>query len=207
VGDLLSRGLNALQTNLLYRLAVLAVILIAVGCGMTLGLSAALLVLASGVLLGGILLFWTSLQGLGGETPLTLDEALSLGAPSAEEEQKQAVLRALKDLEFERSVGKISDDDYVELSQRYRAEAKALLLLVDRDLGPAMKHAEALVAERLGKRQRGSVREVAAEDDEPTHNESTDKGACPKCHTANDLDARFCKSCGHALRSPSEQPS
>jgi hypothetical protein len=148
------------------------------------------------------------LQGLAGETPLTLDEALSLGAPSAEEEQKQAVLRALKDLEFERSVGKITEDDYRELSQRYRSEAKALLLLVDRDLAPSLKKAEALVADRLGSVPRATAPDPTKPAEAAAPAETAPaaatashaaSGECPKCQTQNDLDARFCKKCGQSL--------
>jgi hypothetical protein len=95
------------------------------------GTQTALLVWAGAALIAIILLFWSSLQSLTGSAPLTLEEALGMGAPRAEEEQKRAVLRALKDLEYERSVGKISDEDYAELSSRYRAEAKRLIRALD----------------------------------------------------------------------------
>src|SRR5215475_9729452 len=99
--------------------------------GVAVGVEVSLLVVAAGALAGVIALLWASVQALTGESPITLEEAMTLGAPSAEEEQKRSVLRALKDLEFERSVGKISDDDYAELSARYRGEAKRLMQLVD----------------------------------------------------------------------------
>jgi hypothetical protein len=113
------------------------------------GLGLGLLTFAGGVLGASIWLVWSSLQGLGGDVPLTLDEALSLGAPSAEEEQKRSVLRALKDLEYERAVGKINEDDYAHLAQHYRDEAKRLLRAVDKDLGPERERAERILAERL----------------------------------------------------------
>jgi hypothetical protein len=125
------------------------VILAAIAFGKGFGLGIGLLTLAGGVLCGVIWLLWSSLQGLTGEAPLTLEEALSLGAPSAEEEQKRAVLRALKDLEYERAVGKINDADYASLAEHYRGEAKRLLRAVDEDLGPERERAEKLLAERL----------------------------------------------------------
>lgn len=110
----------------------------------------AFFLVAGGVaLLGAIAILWNSLQALTGDAPLTLDEALSLAAPSAEEERKESVLRALKDLEYERSVGKLSDDDYRELSRRYRQEAKQLLQLVDENLAPARARALELLEERI----------------------------------------------------------
>jgi hypothetical protein len=125
------------------------VIVTASTLGNIFGLGLGLLTVAGGVLGASIWLFWSSLQGLGSDVPLTLDEALSLGAPSAEEEQKRSVLRALKDLEYERTVGKINEDDYAHLAQHYREEAKRLLRAVDKDLGPERERAERILAERL----------------------------------------------------------
>ncbi len=130
-------------------------VLVAPAVGLALGSlygrGAFFLTLAGGGLLGAILVFWRSLQSLTGDAPLTLEEALGLGAPSAEEERKTAVLRALKDLEYERAVGKIDETDYQQLSNKYRAEARALLQLLDDDLGPARQRAERELQERLAK--------------------------------------------------------
>jgi len=126
-----------------------AVIAGATIAGLLFGPPGAVLVLASGALIGVIAVFWASLRTLLGETPLTGADAYAIGAPRTEEEQKQAVLRALKDLEFERSVGKISEEDYRELVVKYRAEAKRLLRILEADAGPRRAHVEALVAKRL----------------------------------------------------------
>jgi hypothetical protein len=131
------------------RAAPVLLVLAALGIGSAYGLGVGLLVFAGGVLLLAIGLFWSSLQGLTGESPLTLEEALHLAAPTAEEEQKRAVLRALKDLEYERSVGKISEEDYRDLSARYREEAKRLIVALDQGLSAKRSRAERLVAKRL----------------------------------------------------------
>jgi hypothetical protein len=133
--------------------APLGVVALAWALGHHFGLGVGLLTISGGVLGGSIWLIWSSLQSLSGEAPLTLDEALSLGAPSAEEEQKRAVLRALKDLEYERAVGKINDADYASLAEHYRNEAKRLLRAVDQDLGPERDRAEQILAERLAARE------------------------------------------------------
>src|SRR5262245_34214535 len=73
----------------------LGVLVLASVLGSVFVLGAGLLIVAGGTLGGTIWLLWSSLQGIGGDVPITLEEALSLGAPSAEEEQKRAVLRAL----------------------------------------------------------------------------------------------------------------
>lgn len=127
----------------------LGALILAVGAGSFLGLPFGLLTGAAVVLTLVIALMWQSLQHLSGETELTFDEALTLAAPTAAEEQKRAVLRALKDLEYERSVGKISEEDFVELSARYRAEAKRLILVVDETLQERRRRAEELLERRL----------------------------------------------------------
>ncbi|MEP7126286.1 MAG: zinc ribbon domain-containing protein [Byssovorax sp.] len=122
---------------------------IALTAGVIQGPASAILVLAGGALIGVIAIFWASVRTLLGETPLSGADAYALAAPRAEEERKRAVLRALKDLEFERSVGKISEADYVELVARYRGEAKRLLREIDAESQPRHERAEALVAKRL----------------------------------------------------------
>lgn len=85
------------------------------------------------------------------------------------EEEKALVLRSLKELEFDYGMRKLNDADYKELSGRLRAKAVALIEQLDRAAA-----AEATTAR------------VSAP-------------GCPSCQTANDADARFCKSCGHKL--------
>lgn len=137
--------------------------------GLVAGPPAAILVLAGGALVAVIAIFWASLRVLIGETPLSGADAYAIGAPRAEEEQKQAVLRALKDLEFERSVGKISDEDYAELVAKYRAEAKRLLRLLDADAQPRREQVASLVARHL--------RRVGLQDDGATREPDEDAGA------------------------------
>ncbi|WP_437778896.1 hypothetical protein [Sorangium sp. So ce1097] len=132
------------------RFGVPLAALVAAGvAGLVAGPPAAILVLAGGALVAVIAIFWASLRVLLGETPLSGADAYAIGAPRTEEEQKQAVLRALKDLEFERSVGKISDEDYAELVAKYRAEAKRLLRVLDADAQPRREQIAALVAGHL----------------------------------------------------------
>jgi hypothetical protein len=147
-------SVSSLRLSHVARWFPLVGLLAAVVLGRIFGIGIGLLAGAATAMSGGIWLFWSSLQKLSGEVPLTLDEALSLGAPSAEEEQKRAVLRALKDLDYERAVGKISDADYTTLSERYRQEAKRLLRAVERDLTPERERAEHLLEERLAQRRK-----------------------------------------------------
>jgi hypothetical protein len=164
----------------------LLAIAIVIGTGVVFGVELALLVAAFFALALVVGFVWFSVQSLTGDSPLTLEEALTLGQPSVEEEQKRAVLRALKDLEYERSVGKISDDDYRELSARYREDAKRLIERVDESLTPARERAEKIVAARVARdKERETERakvareaEAAEErDDAPTATEPSERAS------------------------------
>lgn len=150
-----------------------ATVVIAGIAGTVQGPGLAILVLAGGTLFGVIAILWASVRTLFGETPLSGADAYALGAPRAEEEQKRSVLRALKDLEFERSVGKISDEDYAELVTKYRAEAKRLLRILDAEAQPRRDHIEALVNKRL--RREG----FAVPDREPLKDQDPQAPAAP----------------------------
>lgn len=117
--------------------------------GVEFGPPVVVLLLAATALVGVVAAFWGSVRALIGETRLSGADAFAIGAPRAEEEQKRAVLRALKDLEFERSVGKISDEDYGVLVTRYREDAKRLLRLIDQASAEQRQRAEVLVDSRL----------------------------------------------------------
>lgn len=120
------------------------------------GLPAALLVLLGGTVALSLSLVWTSLLHVSGSEPLSLDEALSLAAPTATEEQKRAALRTLRDLEYELSVGKISQKDYDAATQEQRALAKRLIALSDRTLDEGRARALEKLQERLGARPEGA---------------------------------------------------
>jgi rRNA maturation endonuclease Nob1 len=168
-------------------------LLSAIAVGSIYGVGTAILVLAGGALLGVIAILWASVRTLAGDAPITLEEAIALGSPSTVEEQKRAVLQALKDLEYERSMGKISEPDYDELVVRYRTEAKRLLKAVDQDLAPLRARAAEYVEKELGRARSNATKEPATEKKKQLVH------PCPSCQTDNDGDAVFCKKCGGKL--------
>lgn len=123
--------------------------LVGVYAAVEFGPPAVVLMLTGLTLIAVIAALWTSVRTLLGETKLSAADAFAIGAPRAEEEQKRAVLRALKDLEFERTVGKISEEDYAVLVTRYRTEAKRLLREIDQATAEQRARAEEVVQEKL----------------------------------------------------------
>jgi hypothetical protein len=121
----------------------------AIWAGLTYGAPGVVLVLVGGALVLVIAAFWASVRMLIGEARLTGADAYAIGTQHTEEEQKRAVLRALKDLEFERSVGKISEEDYRQLVARYRWEAKRLLQVIDEKSKEQRQRAETVVEAHL----------------------------------------------------------
>lgn len=146
-----SELLSSEQLALLRKVVPLLWLLTAVVVDVVWGIQMMLLVLAAGAVALVITLLWGSVQSLTGGTPLGFEEALGMGAPSKVEEEKRSVLRALKDLEYERSVGKISPQDYAQLLAQYRAEAKRLIQSVDESLGSAREEVEKSLEQRLAR--------------------------------------------------------
>ena len=111
---------------------------------------------------------------------------------AALEREKQLTLRTIKELEFDRSMGKVSEDDHREMAGRLRARAARLIQQLDAGAGYRTK-IERDLAKRLGS---------AATSDAPpaTAPAAAAAGrACAECSTVNDTDAKFCKSCGNRL--------
>jgi hypothetical protein len=137
------------------------------------------------------------------------------------------VLRALKDLEFERSVGKISDDDYQQLLVAYRAEAKRLLRAIDESaeasrkraaeiadaylaalgLGPKGSASEASPSEAVATEEASPSEVVATEEASPSEVVATEEAAIasapadPEAPTDTDSDE------GGSKEIPRVQPS
>jgi len=98
-------------------------------------------------------------------------EPLGVRAREVLEREKTLTLRSIKELEFDRAMGKVGDADFAEMSSRLRARALSLM----QDL------------------ERSDVRVPAAPGRLNVRLE------CPACRTTNEPDAKFCKHCGERL--------
>jgi len=144
------------------------------------------------------------------------------------EREKMLALRSIKELEFDRAMGRLSDEDWKEMSGRLRTRAARLIRQLDagtgyreqieRDLAKRLEgkgdvnarlkpsrdedsgeHAAAANAGSRGADARGAQ---AVTDRMPDNSGSAQAVAgrtCASCETENDYDARFCKACGAKL--------
>ena len=102
---------------------------------------------------------------------------------AALEQEKANTLRTIKELEFDRAMRKMSEEDFQEMSVRLRARAGRLIRQLDAGSGYRTAIEQDLV-KRLGDQAEakpGKARETRT---------------CASCRTVNDADAKFCKSCG-----------
>ena len=121
---------------------------------------------------------------------------------AALEREKTLVLRSIKELEFDRAMGKISEKDFTEMSGRLRARAGRLMRQLDAGAG-YRDQIEREIERRLG----GNVEQVRpsgsaeSKEQDPAHTvkDQPALAVCGQCQTSNDTDARFCKGCGKAL--------
>jgi hypothetical protein len=131
--------------------------------------------------------------------PLTAPVVVRTGEPvsdrtrAALEREKMLVLRTIKELEFDRSMGKLSQNDFDEMSGRLRARAVSLMKQLDLDAAGYKAAIEKELAERV-RRSRGSQGSKV-----PGFQGSKVQETCG-CGTGNDADALFCKKCGTRLR-------
>jgi hypothetical protein len=125
------------------------------------------------------------------------------------EREKMLVLRSIKELEFDRAMGKVADADFDDMSGRLRERAIRLMQQLDDDRAGYRDAIERDIAQRLGTRgkagaagargagatrPRGDGARASGPSREPA--DAVSAVACGECGTQNDPDARFCKSCG-----------
>src|SRR5262245_19566240 len=116
---------------------------------------------------------------------------------AALEREKNLLLRAIKELEFDRAMGKLSPVDFEEMTTRLRTRAVRLLQQLDSSELGYREIIEKELASRLGKA--GTLSVEAEPDGKVAITEDKAADGCATCGTLNDPDARFCKQCGSRL--------
>jgi hypothetical protein len=109
------------------------------------------------------------------------------------EREKALTLRSIKELEFDRAMGKLSPQDFEDMSGRLRARALGIMKQLDAGSSAYRALIEKELAARIGKSTRPDLKAGRA---------VIQPDVCA-CGTRNDADAKFCKSCGAKLRTAS----
>ncbi|HEX6211691.1 MAG TPA: zinc ribbon domain-containing protein [Methylomirabilota bacterium] len=146
----------------------------------------ALTILAAG--LAGVALHRTLVPLTGAlpdETPMVAGRTRA-----ALERDKMLTLRAIKELEFDRAMGKVSEGDFAEMRDRLRSRALRLMRQLEGE-GLYRPLIEREVAARLA--------DTAGSAEGPAAPAALPAGTCLECGTVNDADARFCKQCGQRM--------
>jgi len=132
-------------------------------------------------------------------------ERPSVRARQALEREKTLVLRSIKELEFDRAMGKVSPRDFDEMAGRLRARALTLMRQLDEGGTAYREIIERDLKARMGKssaQARGfhlQVEDHQSESTLPPEGGSHEIVSKCACGTANDADAVFCKRCGTKL--------
>jgi hypothetical protein len=143
--------------------------------------------------------FYRMLSPLVSDAAHVMSEPLSERARAVVEREKTLVLRALKDLEFDRAMGKVSPSDFDQMAARLRGRALSLMKQLDEDGTGYRTIIERELSARLAAKSTDrSAPAALAADPAPVRA----AGTC-ECGTVNDADALFCKRCGSKLASAS----
>ena len=106
---------------------------------------------------------------------------------AAVQREKTLVLRSIKELEFDRAMGKLSDNDFQEMGLRLRTRAIRLMKQLDVEAVDFLAVIERELQMRLDRSGAPPLAPVK------------DNRVCGYCNTGNERDARFCKECGKVL--------
>ena len=119
---------------------------------------------------------------------------LSEGMRAVLEREKQLTLRSIKELEFDRAMGKLSPKDFEEMAGRLRARAISLMKQLDAEAG----YRELIERELAARMRRPALKNPAPSFAAAAPVSPAVTATCA-CGTANDADAAFCKRCGTRL--------
>jgi hypothetical protein len=112
-------------------------------------------------------------------------------------------VQALREIEFDRETGKLSDGDYAALKSRYTREAVAAMR--DEETGVAGEASDEVEAVILQYRRRQLGCTVCGPRPEPDAMYCSTCGrylaaSCASCHSpVTEIGARYCGSCGESL--------
>jgi hypothetical protein len=97
------------------------------------------------------------------------------------ESERETAVAALREIEFDRATGKLSDTDYAELKSRYTQEAVVAMRKEGTTVSVATQSADDEIEAAIRAYRTGLL-------------------SCPSCGPRPEPDAAFCSNCGRYLR-------
>ena len=130
-------------------------------------------------------------------------EPLGRRSRAALAREKTLILRSIKELEFDRAMGKVAEEDFNDMVGRLRARALAIMKQLDagtsyREMIEKDLQARVGAGAKKGSGPSGAQASPEARSLRPDTVQALHSFTCT-CGTTNDPDARFCKSCGAKL--------
>ena len=95
-------------------------------------------------------------------------------------EEREALLDAIRELDFDHRMGKVEEEDYRETRSRYENRAVELMRAVEESAGPTPEIEDRIEEEIAALRKKNTV-------------------SCAGCGWETPEGARFCPQCGKAL--------
>ncbi len=162
-----------------------------------------MLELSLGILLAAVATYFVLLPILRPSVELASGDAGSdEGEDPADDMSPQTVaLRALKEIEFDRATGKLSDTDYEQLKAKYTQEALAAMRgeaeNVTRETGHVTADATTFPVSRVSCPEHGARPEVGPSFcSDCGRRLGSAPGYCSRCGTVLESDARYCNRYG-----------
>ncbi|HEY0138039.1 MAG TPA: hypothetical protein VGB85_28330 [Nannocystis sp.] len=113
-------------------------------------------------------------------------------------DEKRRLLRAIKELEFDFGMGKLSKGDFDNVIATYRLRAIEVMRALEG--GALHPDLAKLLAEREAARSAPAEAPAATDADRPRGPLDDTTRICGSCGGTNEADARFCKFCGTAMK-------
>jgi hypothetical protein len=141
-------------------------------------------------------LYRTLVPLVGADAAVRGAEPLSETRRAVLEREKMLALRSIKELEFDRAMGKLSAKDFEEMAGRLRSRAISLIRQLDQGETGYRELIERELSARLATQAPRPRRAAGAPATAPS---LPDANRICACATVNDPDATFCKRCGAKL--------
>ncbi len=161
-------------------------------------------IVAAALIVAGVALFVAAPLGIG----LSRERSKSAGELQVErcEHQRSLAVQGLHELEFDREMGKLSDDDYNSMHSALENRALTAMTEVERLRAEAAKKQASVVAlaDATRKtplpRRTDTVPTLVVHHEVPRPSSSRKIRFCPQCGTRSAPDSNFCAECGAAIK-------